>query len=369
MYIETLQLNNFRNYEDEKIEFDQRVNVVTGKNGQGKTNLIEGINILSMGKSFRTLFDMEMVGFEKDFFRVKGLFVKGGENLSVEMRLAGKDRKFIIDGAEKKKNADLLEHVYTVVFSPEDLKIVSDDPEKRRRFMNRELFQLKPLYYMELLRYKKALKSRNLLLKEEQLNEDLLLIYDDYLAESGARIMNDRAMFVERINTFSRDIEDRITGGKEELAVHYESNIEQEKTKEAQKERILSVLAENREKDLEKRSTSSGPHRDDLKITSNGIDLRHFGSRGQQRTAALSLKLAELKLIREETGEEAILLLDDVLSELDEERQHFLIHSFEKNQLFITAAELSENMKKNLPSGRIYEVQNGKVNSLTGSIT
>jgi DNA replication and repair protein RecF len=307
---------------------------------------------------------MEMIGFEKDFFRVKGLFVKAEESLSVEMRLAGRDRRFIIDGVEKKKNADLLEHVYTVVFSPEDLRIVSDDPDKRRRFMNRELFQLKPLYYVELLKYKKMLKSRNLLLKEEQVNEDLLLIYDDYIAESGARIMNERAMFVERLNEVSKSIENRITGGKEELAVYYESNIRQEKTKEAQKERIRSVLEENRERDLERRSTSFGPHRDDLKITSNEIDLRHFGSRGQQRTAALSLKLAELKLIHEETGEEAILLLDDVLSELDEERQQFLIRSFERNQLFITVAELSENMRTSLPQGRIYEVDGGKVRTM-----
>jgi DNA replication and repair protein RecF len=364
MYIKAIKLTNFRNYDEENIVFDEKVNVILGKNGQGKTNLIEGINILSMGKSFRTLIDAEMVGFGKDFFRVKGVFEKGGESLSIEMKLAGREKTFIIDGVEKRKNADLLENAYTVVFSPEDLRIVKEDPDKRRRFMDRELFQLKPLYYVELLRYKKALRNRNLLLKEEQVNEELLSIYDGYLAESGAKIMWERAIFAEKLNEVSHAIEDRITGGKESLTVCYESNIRQEETRDAQREQIEAVLAENRERDLERRSTSFGPHRDDLKITANDIDLRHFGSQGQQRTAALSLKLAELKLIREETGEDAILLLDDVLSELDEERQRYLIHSFERNQLFITVADLSENMSTALPQGRIYEVDGGRVRTI-----
>jgi DNA replication and repair protein RecF len=361
MYIKKLRLTNFRNYEDEEISFDRNVNIVTGKNGQGKTNLIEGINILSMGKSFRTLNDAEMIAFEKDFFRVKGDFEKAGEYLSVEMKLVGRERLFAIDGAEKKKNADLLEHVYTVVFSPEDLKIVRDDPKKRRKFMDRELFQLKPLYYMELAKYQKVLKNRNFLLKENEPNEEMISVYDHYLAESGAKIMCERASFARKLNEVSRSVEEKLTGGKEHLEVFYEASVETEDTRELQEERIKNTLSENREKDILRRSTSEGPHRDDLKITANGVDLRHYGSSGQQRTAALSLKLAELKIIKEETGEDAILLLDDVLSELDEERQNYLINSFEKNQLFITTAEMNEHLKAFLPRGRIFEVTEGKV--------
>jgi DNA replication and repair protein RecF len=360
MYIKKLQLVNFRNYDEEIIFFDENVNIITGKNGQGKTNLIEGINVLSMGKSFRTLTDAEMVGFGKDFFRVRGDFIKKGENLSAEMRFSGKEKSFFIDGAEKKKNADLLENVYTVVFSSEDLRIVREDPDKRRRFMDRELFQLKPLYYIELSRYQKTLKNRNLLLKEENPDEDLLSVYDHYLAEHGARIMKERGAFTERLNEVSCSIEDRLTGGKEKLEVFYEPDIERENTTEAQKERIKTVLKQNREREISRHSTVFGPHRDDLRITANGTDLRHFGSAGQQRTAALSLKLAELKLIKEETGEDAILLLDDVLSELDEERQSYLIHSFEKNQLFITAAEMNDGMRTSLPRGNVYEVEGGR---------
>jgi DNA replication and repair protein RecF len=227
--------------------------------------------------------------------------------------------------------------------------------------MDRELFQLKPLYYVELAKYKKVLRNRNSLLKEEYFDEELLSVYDHYLAEYGAKIMKERAEFVRKIDEMGRAVEHKLTGGKEELAICYESSVETEETTENQRKRIEETLFESREKDMARRSTTFGPHRDDLKITANDVDLRNFGSRGQQRTAALALKLAELRLIKEETGEDAILLLDDVLSELDEERQNYLIHSFAGNQLFITAAEVSDRMKEALPKGKVFEVRGGSV--------
>ena len=361
MYINLLEVKNFRNYEEESVVFDQKINVIRGDNGQGKTNLLESIHLLSMGKSFRTGNDVEMIGFEKDFFHVKGIFIKDNRHLSVEMKLSHREKSFAVDGLEKKKNAELLENVYSVVFSPEDLKIVKEDPEKRRKFMDRELFQLKPLYYRELSHYRKALKNRNNLLKEEIINWDLMDVYDEYLSDRGARIMGRRSEFIEKLNRISREIHGNITGGKELLEITYESNVSLRPSLEEQKEVLLHRYRDTRKDDKIRRSTSAGPHKDDIKMTANTVDLRKYGSQGQQRTAALALKLAELRIIREETGVNPLLLMDDVLSELDVERQQFLIHSFEKNQLVITAADMSEKTMESLPKGKVFHIRGGNI--------
>jgi DNA replication and repair protein RecF len=360
VYIEKISLKNFRNYKEECISFDRNVNIITGKNGQGKTNLIEAVQILSLGKSFRTLIDAEMIRFGADFFHVKGAFFKQEEPLSVEIQYSKKEKRIKVDGAEKRKNADLLENVYTVVFSPEDLKIVAEDPEKRRKFLDRELFQLKPLYYTQLNLYKKALVNRNSVLKEERPDDGLLDVYDKVLSESGAKIILERAQFTEKLHEISAEIGARISGGKEDISVLYDPDIDPEAS-ESIEAAIREKLQKSRARDKERRTTTAGPHLDDLKITTSGIDLRRYGSRGQQRTAALALKLAELRILKEETGEDAILLLDDVLSELDEERQKFLIRSFENSQLIITAAGVSGRMGKKLSGGSRYLVDSGKI--------
>ena len=361
MYIKEIKLNSFRNYKEERVYFNENSNIIKGKNGQGKTNLLESIYILSMGKSFRTLKDDELIKFGEKGFSIKGLFIKDGEELSIEIRQKGKEKKIIIDGVVKKKNADLLENVYVVVFSPDDLKIVEESPEIRRKFMDRELFMIKPLYYIELNKYLKALESKKKILKQEIINEELLDIYDDFIAEHGAKVMKYRASFVETLDEVSRNIEETITDGEEELKVFYDSNVKVKEKIDDQKEEILISLKENRKRELINRKTYAGPHRDDLKITSNGVDLRKYGSRGQQRTAALSLKLAELEMIKKETGEDAILLLDDVLSELDEERQRKIINSFEKNQLFISAADFNDDYLKKFSNGASFFVEEGNI--------
>jgi DNA replication and repair protein RecF len=302
-----------------------------------------------------------MIRFKEEEFFVTGSFKKKEEEHSVGIKLKKKEKHFFLDGAEKKRNADLLENVYIVVFSPEDIKIIKEDPEKRRKFINRELFQLKPLYYVELNRYNNLLKNRNILLKEETPDEDLLLVFDEYLAESGAKIMHARADFLKKLAEISEDIAHKISGGKETLSLAYEPKIPLEETHEKQKTRNFETLKASKEKDILYKSTSQGPHKDDVKIFSNGIDLRIFGSQGQQRTAALSLKLAEVTLIRKEKGEEPIILLDDVFSELDEERQNFLTHTFSTNQLFITAADLSEKIRKAYKDASLFHVKNGHI--------
>ncbi|MDR2487143.1 MAG: DNA replication/repair protein RecF [Clostridiales Family XIII bacterium] len=358
MHIETLRLIDFRNYAEEQVEFSPGVNILTGRNGEGKTNLVEAVYLLSMGRSFRTNADAQMLRFGQERFSVRGTFEKDGESLTVEVGMEGRRKIISVDGVERRKSADLLEQAYTVLFSPDDLRIVSDDPENRRRFMDRELFQIRPLYYLDVVKYRRVLRSRNLLLKERTPDGALLDIYDGYLAETGARIMTQRAHFALRLHEMSAEIQARITGGRERLVVSYEPNIP---NVEAEADAILACLRERRAKDREAGTTTAGPHKDDLKILSDGVDLRAYGSRGQQRTAALSLKLAELSLIKDETGVPAILLLDDVLSELDEERQRFLIGAFEGHQILLTAAGLPDEIRHALPQSRILRVEGGRL--------
>lgn len=361
MFIKSIHIKNFRNIKEEEVFFSSRTNLVSGENGQGKTNLLEAIYILSMGKSFRTQRDEEMIRFGKEAFRVDGVFEKDGEELRVGMRLSAREKDFFINGAQKKKNADLLEQVYAVVFSPEDLKIVKDEPEKRRKFMNRELFQLKPLFFTELNKYRRALKNRNLLLKEDFPDENLLAVYDTYLASSGAKIMKERDAFCRKISEISADICRKISAGKEELEVKYEPNIACEPSDAEMEKEILRILRDTREKDLRLRSTSRGPHKDDVSIRANDVDLRHFGSQGQQRTAALSLKLAEVELIEKEAGESPLILLDDVFSELDETRRQYITRAFSEKQIFISAADLTATADSLFPGAQILQVSDGHI--------
>lgn len=361
MWLKKISLVNFRNYEEQSVSFHEKVNLIMGKNAQGKTNLLESLYMMSLGKSFRTSKDVEMINFHQDFCRIKSTTSKENRELDIEIVIAKEGKQIKIDGIRCSKNADLLEHVYMVVFSPEDLKIVKDEPEKRRKFIDRELCQLKPVYYQNLARYKKVLQHRNKLLKEQVVKPEMLTVWNEGLAEYGAKIILERAKFIEKLDQISKEINLGITNGKESLFLSYESSIPCCTSFSDQKQTFLKKLEENQKKDLIKRTTSCGPHKDDLKISVENIDIRHFGSQGQQRTAALSLKLAEIRLIKEETGEDPILLLDDVLSELDMERQRFLIHSLSNVQLFITTTELSEEMRQSLPQGFTFFVQKGSV--------
>ena len=364
MYIKPISLLQFRNYEKLDLQLHRKLNVITGNNAQGKTNLLEGIYVMSLGKSFRTGRDSEMIGFGYDFCRAKTISVKDDRDVEIEINYKKEGKLIKIDGVRAPKTSDLLEQVYAVVFSPEDLKIVKEEPEKRRKFMDRELCQIRPVYYRNLGRYKKVLQNRNLLLKNGVSDPHLMSVYDEELADYGSRIILDRAAFVEKLNRISREIHQKITDGKESLAVSYESNVPLKQELSNQKNQFLERLKNGAFRDCSKGNTESGPHKDDLKIQVNGVDIRHFGSQGQQRTAALSLKLAEIYLIKEETGEDAILLLDDVLSELDVNRQTFLLNRLQDIQIFITTTEMSETLLSHLDEGNIFEVKNGQVHLL-----
>jgi DNA replication and repair protein RecF len=359
MYIKEIELKNFRNYEEIKLQFHKKANFFIGDNAQGKTNLIEGIYISSFGRSFRPGKDSQMIKFNEKFCRAKVSAIRDDDEKTVEIAISESEKGVKINGVKIKKMTELLENILIVVFSPEDLKIIKDSPDKRRGFMDREISQLRPSYYMDISSYRRALLQRNALLKEKNATQESFDIWNFELAVHGTKIIKKRKDFIEKINKISNDIHLKITNGKEDLEIRYENSIPYEE-KNTQ-ENFVSILEKNQNRDIFKGNTEKGPHRDDLEIRVKGIDIRKYGSQGQQRTAALSLKLAELKLIKEETGEDAILLLDDVLSELDASRQSYLINSLKDTQLFITTTEISENIKEMLPEGFTFNIRNGEV--------
>ena len=230
MYFKEISLNNFRNYKEEKILFHPRANLIVGMNAQGKTNLLESLSLMSLAKSFRTASDIEMIGFEQDFCRAKAVYVKDGEEGEIEISFSPAGKSIKINGAKAEKTSELLDHAYTVVFSPEDLRIIKDEPEKRRRFMDRELCQLKPIYYRSLGKYKRILLQRNTLLKKEDPDEMMIDVWDKALAECGGKILYEREQFIEKLDFLSRELHRKITDGKEVLELFYETEISEGRT-------------------------------------------------------------------------------------------------------------------------------------------
>lgn len=365
MYIKDIELSNFRNYRELNASFNKNINIFIGNNAQGKTNLLEAIYLNAMARSFKTAKDKELIRFGEEFCKIKTTAFFSDDEHITEIVVNKEGKKGIkIDGRKIRKTSELLERIFIIIFSPEDMKIVKDEPEKRRRFIDRELCQIKPGYYSDLSNYKRVLKQRNIYLKEMQVESSVLDIWDYELARYGGRVISRRAEFIEKIDGISRDIHSRISGGREVLELKYEANVNADGNDSGSdniEEYFFSLLKASRDDDIRNRNTGRGPHKDDLKISADGIDLRKFGSQGQQRTAALSLKLSEIKLIEEEMGEKPILLLDDVLSELDNERQTYLINSLGGNQLFITTTDIAGKVAKSLPEGKIFKIKAGEV--------
>lgn len=362
MYIKKVKLENYRNYKELEVEFDKNVNIILGENAQGKTNLIESIYISSMGKSFRTSKDKETIKFDADLCRIKTDYYKYEEDKTVEIAISKEGKKAVkVDGVNIKKISQLMENILTVIFSPEDLKIIKEDPSKRRSFIDRELCQLKISYYNNLSNYKKTLSQRNSYLKENNIDNKMLEVFNMQLANYGSHIIKERVNFIKKLNLISQEIHNKITNGKEEIEIKYVSDIPVEEDVSAICENFLNALKKCEGKDIHLRTTSRGPHKDDLKVIINKVDARKFGSQGQQRTAALALKLAEINLIIEEKEESPILLLDDVMSELDNERQKFLVNSLKNVQIFLTTTELNDDVRENMPHGKIINIKKGKI--------
>ncbi len=362
MYIKNIELSSFRNYDNLKLDFHKNVNLILGNNAQGKTNLLEGIYISSIGRSFRTNKDSDLVKFNKEFARIKVSAIREIYDSVIEIIIKRDAKKSIKkDGVNIIRTSDLLDNILIVIFSPEDLKVVKDEPEKRRKFIDRELCQIKPLYYESLSNYRKALMQRNMYLKEDHIDSSILDLWDMQLAKYGARIINIREQFIRKISAISGEIHKSITNGKEKLRIEYNPNVPFVENLQEQESLFYEEIKNAFQQDYKARNTTKGPHKDDISFFVNDINMRNFGSQGQQRTCALSIKLAELSIIREETGEEAVLLLDDVMSELDIERQEYLIKTLKNNQLFITTTDIDEKLLKSFPDAKIIYVEKGKI--------
>lgn len=357
MIINSLELLNFRNYKREQFTFDPETNVLYGDNAQGKTNVLEGIYLCSTTRSHKGSRDKDMIRLETEEAHLKMMVEKNGVSHKIDVHLKkNKSKGIAVDGIPVKKSGELLGVSNVVFFSPEDLLIIENGPDARRRFVDMELCQLDKMYLFSLAKYKHVLKQRNELLKQISMNSDLmdtLDIWNTQLIEYGSYVIKARREFVEKLNGYIQDIHKSLTGNREKLEIFYEPNVSEE--------RFGQELAISEQKDLFTKTTNVGPHRDDLKFVSEGMDLRVFGSRGQKRTGALSLKLTEIKIVEEKTGEKPILLLDDVLSELDRKRQNYLLEHIKGIQTIITCTGLEEFVKNGINIQKTFEIESGTV--------
>ena len=362
MKINSLSLKNFRNYESLDIEFNPSRNIIIGENAQGKTNLVESVYMCSFARSFRTSNSTELVMFGKDICTINAEIESDSFARSIGISINRAGKKMIKrDGKLIRRTAELLSNLVVVVFSPEDLRIIKDSPEKRRSFINKEISQLRPRYFECLKNYNEALKQRNAILKLESPDMDELLnIYDYQLATNGYEIIKYRRNFVRILSEHSGALQKSISRGREELQISYSESCKAESAEE-----LEMALMGLRDRDKMYKSTSIGPHRDDLEFFINGKDAKKFGSQGQQRTIALCMKLAEVKIARNILLESPVLILDDVLSELDIERQKFLLREIEDVQLFITSTELGEELMASMKDASLFNVSCGNITEST----
>lgn len=366
MYIEKLALRNYRNYSQLDLNLHPNMNIFMGQNAQGKTNILESIYYLSLGKSHRSNKDSEIIAWDKEDAFIQGKVISKSQEKTIEIGLSKKQKKKIkVNGVLLRKKGDLLGKLNTILFSPEDLKLIKEGPNERRNFMDREISHLKPRYYYALIEYNKVLQQRNYLLKKIRSNssfEETLPIWDEQLVEIGSKIVQTRMYFLKKINGISKKIHTEITDGLENIELFYQSTLLSNSKDIKNTDNIFYKKLKNSHNiDIQRGTTTIGPHRDDIKININKIDVRSFGSQGQQRTAALSLKLSVFELIYSETGEYPIFLLDDVMSELDEKRQQKLLSTLKHVQSFITCTEPSFLKQINSSQRNIYRVKNGQI--------
>lgn len=346
MKIVKLELNNFRNYDNLTLNLSPKLNIFIGENASGKTNLLESVYYLGVGKSFKTSKDKELVRWGETSAYLKIEIEKKYRTNTIEMLLDEKgQKKIIVNKIPITKIGELIGVLKVVLFSPEEMKFIKETPLERRRFMDISLSQQDKNYYYNLVQYNKILGQRNKLLKDYYGSsgiENMLEIWDRELSKKAVIIAEKREKFLEDLEVIASKKMQELTAGKEDIKLFYETRVNSKS--ESPIEDFLKVLSEDREKDTKLTYTSSGVHRDDLRIEVNGVDVRKFGSQGQQRSTALALKLAEIDLFYQKTGESPILLLDDVLSELDKGRREKLIEIASKEQTIITATEFNEDV-------------------------
>lgn len=357
MIVKSLKLKNYRNYNLLNIEFDSKTNILYGDNAQGKTNILEALYLSGTTKSHRGTKDRDIIQFGNDESHIEMFIEKDGIDFQVDMHLKKNSPKGIaVNKIPLKRAGELFGIIHFVFFSPEDLNIIKEGPAGRRRFIDLELSQLDKVYLNSLSNYNRIINQRNSLLKDMYREEHLaetLDIWDIQLVQYGNKVIEGRKKFIDKMNGIISKIHFHLTGGKEDIKLVYEPSVGSMTLEQA--------LKKNRERDLRMKSTSVGPHRDDICFMSGNIDVRKFGSQGQQRTAALALKLSEIELVKELIKDTPVLLLDDVLSELDKNRQNYLLDSIHDIQTIITCTGLDEFVNYRFSINKIFHIENGMI--------
>lgn len=357
MIVESINLENYRNYKELSMNFIEGTNILYGDNAQGKTNILEAMYVCSTTKSHRGSRDKELIKFGEDESHIKLIVKKNDLPYRIDMHIKkNKSKGIAVNGIPIKRASELFGIVNVILFSPEDLSIIKNGPSERRRFIDMELCQLDKFYLHNIMQYNKIINQRNKLLKDisfrfDKTLYDTLDIWDIQLADYGNKIIKRREEFIRQINLIIFEIHNNLSGGRENISLKYEPNVEENS--------IYKELISNRKRDMKLKNTSVGPHRDDMGFYIKDIDIRRFGSQGQQRTAALSLKLSEIELVKRIINESPILLLDDVMSELDSNRQNQLLNSLEGIQTIVTCTGLDEFIENRVNINRIYKIVNG----------
>jgi DNA replication and repair protein RecF len=354
MYIKSVYLENFRNYKEQNIIFCPNINIIYGNNAQGKTNIIEAIYLCSLGKSFRSKKDKELINFNEQYSKIKINYYKSNRDNSIDFKLDDK-KQFLFNDIKQNKISEIVGKLNIVTFTPDDINIIKNGPEERRKFINMMISSLRPKYLHNLNQYNKVLEERNNLLKqikENNVNSALLDIYDEQLASLSQEIFLLRNEYIDKIKEKIEDIHKMITkcGNQEEIKIKYISS-------GSDKNSYLEAIKKSRNIDIKRGFSAVGIHRDDIIIYINHKPVNIFGSQGQQRTAVLSLKLCELQIVKEEVGESPVLLLDDFMSELDIKRRNSFLENIKDCQVILTCTdEIELNAKQ-----KIFYVNNGKV--------
>ena len=359
MKIKKLFLQNFRNYERENFEFSDGLNILFGKNGQGKTNCAEAVFYLCTGTSLRIRHDKQLIRMGAECANIVAEAENRYGRVTIEADIYENKREIRVNGSKIHKNADLMGHINSVFFSPGELRLIQDGPDERRRFMNISISQTSPAYYTALLRYNKILDQRNTLLKNRDVNLvlDTLPVWDEQLCKYAAIIVKKRAEFVEKLAPYAKEYHAFLTDGGEELVIKPDRIYEREESEISKK--LLTRLENNYEKDLRLGFTTVGPHRDDLEVTIGGVDAKAYASQGQTRTAALALKLSEVQIFKALSGESPILVLDDVMSELDLPRRKKLLKCISELQTVLTCTH-TERVLYGTECNKI-RIENGRI--------
>lgn len=359
MYVKSLHLINYRNYDNIALSLGRNVNVFIGDNAQGKTNVLEAIYYSGFSKSHRTNKDRELIKWNADraFISVDVGKTRLDKRIDINLFKDGK-KSILVNSIKIHRIGELIGVFNVVMFSPEDLKIAKESPGVRRRFLDMEISQLNNKYYHSLVQYNKVMMQRNTVLKKIYNDDSILDIYDEQLSRYGEYIIVQRKKYIDQLNQYGREIHNEITSNKEDVSFKYMSSV---KGDDDIYSNMLEMLKKNRDKDIDRRNTSVGPHRDDFNIYINDVDAKSYASQGQQRTVVLTIKFASLKIIKEVMGEYPVLLLDDVLSELDFTRKRYVLSSIGDIQTIITCTGIEDIYEYLDDKAKVFRVKDGKI--------